>query len=104
MMRAYNTKDWVSLLKDALNQLNSRPMTRNGGIPPNEINSYLQDPILRSARERNQITVPEANREQEIKSEENFQNSKQELHVGTYVFLDHKPKVFDKSFSLQVCA
>ena len=91
-MRSYNTKNWVSLLDDAVNQLNSRPMTRNGGIPPKVINTYLQDPILRSAREQKGIEIPEPNRTEEIKSEENYQNSKQTLHVGSYVFLDHKPK------------
>lgn len=92
MMRSYNTKNWVSLLDDALNQLNSRRMTRNGGIPPKEINSYLQDPVIRKAREEHGNKFPEQDRSQELKTEEKFENSKQALHVGSYVFLDHKPK------------
>lgn len=78
-------------------------MTRNGGVPPAEINSFLQDPILRSARKDHGVDFDEPNREEEIKAEHQAQTSSQKnLVEGSYVFLDRKPKVFDKSFELQV--
>lgn len=102
MMRHYKTSNWVDLLEDAVSQLNSRPMTRNGGIPPGQINSFLQDPILRKARQEHSVQFPEPNLEDEVKQTETFNDSKPELSVGSYVFLDHKTKPFDKSFALQV--
>lgn len=102
MMRYYKTKDWVKLLPDAVNLLNSRPMTRNGGIPPSEINSSLQDPLLRQARLDHNVKFPEPNRSDEIQNEEDFNKTQQPIIVGSYVFLDRKPKTFDKSFELQV--
>jgi len=107
MMRRYETSDWVSLLPRAVELLNARPMTRNGGVPPEDINSFMDDPIVREAREKNGVTFPEPNREAEIKSEEQFNQSvagpsKPKLMVGSFVFLDKKQKTFDKSFELQV--
>jgi len=42
MMRYYKSKNWPSLLPDAVKLLNARKMTRNGGIAPGNINSFLQ--------------------------------------------------------------
>ena len=42
-MRFYRTANWVKLLPDAVNLLNSQPMDRNGGIPPGDINSFMDD-------------------------------------------------------------
>ena len=107
MMRRYRTSDWVSLLPRAVELLNARPMTRNGGVPPEDINSFMDDPVLRAAREEHGVTFPEPNRQEELNSEQQFQNavagpSKPKLTVGSYVYLDRKQKVFDKSFELQV--
>lgn len=82
-------------------------MTRNGGVPPEDINSFMDDPVLRAAREEHGVTFPEPNRQEELNSEQQFQNaiagpSKPKLTVGSYVYLDRKQKVFDKSFELQV--
>lgn len=102
LMRHYRTKDWVRLLPDAVQLLNARPMTRNGGVPPAEINSFLQDPIIRSARLAHHIDPNEPDRKEEIKNEEQQKTSSDSFKVGSLVFLDKKSKVFDKSFELQV--
>lgn len=101
-MRYYKSKNWPSLLKDAVELLNARRMTRNGGIPPGQINSYLQDPELRSARELHHVNFPEPSREEEKKSETKFLETEQTIQVGSCVFLDRKAKTFSKSFELQV--
>lgn len=107
MMRRYRTSDWVSLLPRAVELLNARPMSRNGGVPPADINSFMDDPILRAAREEQGVTFPEPNRQEEVNSEQQFDKAvasqnKPQLTVGSFVFLDRKQKVFDKSFELQV--
>ena len=109
MMRRYRTSDWVSLLPRAVELLNSRPMTRNGGVPPEDINSFLDDPIVREAREEHGVQFPEPNRQEEIQSQENFEKletstgpEKPKLTVGSFVYLDKQQKVFDKSFNLRV--
>mgnify|MGYP003384906240 CR=1 FL=1 len=107
MMRRYRTSDWVSLLPRAVELLNARPMSRNGGVPPADINSFMDDPILRAAREEQGVTFPEPNRQEEVNSEQQFDKAvasqnKPQLIVGSFVFLDRKQKVFDKSFELQV--
>lgn len=101
LMRHYRTKDWVRLLPDAVQLLNARPMTRNGGIPPAEINSFLQDPILRAARIAHNVTTDEPDRTDEVQNEQQ-ETEGDNLKVGSLVFLDKKSKVFDKSFELQV--
>lgn len=108
-MRHYRTKDWVSLLPKAVELLNARPMTRNGGVPPAEINSFLQDPVLRSARRQHGVHFNEPSREDEIKAEDQFaetqaEGTQKKISEGSYVFLDRKQKIFDKSFLLQVSA
>jgi len=102
LMRHYKTKDWVKLLPDAVNLLNSQGMERNGFVPANEINSFLDDPILRKARLEHHIEFPQPNRESEKTQEERHQMLNHDFKVGAYVYLDKKPKVFDKSFTLQV--
>lgn len=107
MMRRYRTSDWVALLPRAVEMLNARPMTRNGGVPPEEVNSFLDDPVLREAREEQGVQFPEPNRQEEIQSQEDFAKSeagpsKPTLTVGSFVYLDKQQKVFDKSFNLRV--
>ena len=69
MMRYYRTFNWVKLLPDAVNLLNSQPLHRNGGIPANEVNSFIDDVKLREARLKNHVKFNEPNRKQEIKQE-----------------------------------
>ena len=91
-MRFYKSKNWPSLLDDAVKLLNARKMTRNGGIPPGQINSYIQDPELRSARKLRRVKFPEPSREEEKTSESQFLTNKQTIEVGSCVFLDRKAK------------
>lgn len=102
MMRHYKTSDWVKLLPDAVNLLNSQGMERNGFLPAKDINSFLDDPLLRKARLEHHIAFPEPNRGSEVEEEEHHLASNPSLKVGSYVYLDKKMKIFDKSFTLQV--
>lgn len=101
-MRFYRTANWVKLLPDAVNLLNSQPMDRNGGIPPGDINSFMDDVKLRQAHIEHKVIFPEPNRNSEIEEEINQQNSKSDFKIGSYVYLDRESKTFQKSFELKV--
>lgn len=77
-------------------------MDRNGGIPPGDINSFMDDVKLRQARINNKVIFPEPNRNSEIEEEINQQNSKSDFKIGSYVYLDRESKTFQKSFELKV--
>jgi len=98
-MRHLKTSDWVQLLPKAVELLNARPMTRNGGIAPEAITSFYQDPLLRSARRIHHVKFPEPNLEEEQSSNSMSEDG---LEIGSYVFLDKKQRLFDKSFLLKV--
>jgi len=102
LLRHYKTKDWVGLLPDAIKLLNAKPLARNGQVAPEQINSFYQDPLLRKARESAKVNFHEPNRQLEEQTEAKFNQQVPAINVGTYVFLDRKQKVFDKSFELQV--
>ena len=69
---------------------------------PGQSNTYLQDPQLRSARQLRHVKFPEPSRDQEKTTESEFLSNKQNIEVGSCVFLDRKAKTFSKSFELQV--
>jgi len=102
MMRYYRTTNWVTLLPDAVKLLNSQPMDRNGGVPPGEVNSFLDDVKLREARVKNHVNFPEPNRKDEIREEELNSRSNSNFQMGAYVYLEREAKLFQKSFELKV--
>ena len=102
MMRYYRTANWVRLLPEAVNLINSQPMDRNGGIPPNQINSFFDDVKLREARLQHHVNFPEPNRKSEKEEEEINQSSNSDLKIGAYVYLEKEAKTFQKSFELKV--
>lgn len=102
MMRYYRTTNWVTLLPEAVKLLNSQPMDRNGGIAPQEINSFLDDVKLREARLKNHVNFPEPNRKEEKREDESNQNSNSDFKIGAYVYLEREAKLFQKSFELKV--
>lgn len=101
-MRHYRSANWVQLLPTAVNLINSQPMLRNGGIPPNQINSFFDDVKLREARLEHHVNFPEPNRKSEKEEEQIHQSSNSDLKIGAYVYLEKEEKTFQKSFELKV--
>lgn len=104
MMRAYNTKNWVKLLPQAVELLNARPMKRNAGIAPSQINSMYDDVLIEDARAATGSRILQPDRTREAANQFDADKQTTGFKLGAYVYLDKKRLTFEKSFGDQVTA
>lgn len=103
MMDSYNTKNWPSLLQDAVKLLNARHMQRNAGVTPSEVTSMVDDVLIQDAKAEAQTGNSEV--EDPISSDiaNQYDASKNfPFKPETFVYLDRKHKTLEKSFGKQV--
>ena len=49
-MKAKNEKNWIKILPIAVSLLNKRNLSKLGGIAPDQISSFLDDSVVRTAQ------------------------------------------------------
>jgi hypothetical protein len=106
LMKSSNEKNWVKLLPIAVALLNKRKLARLGGVAPESVQSFKDDPLVRDAQEQtgtSQITPDGGTwKEQNERQNEYISNPKNAFQLNSFVYLDIKPKTFAKSFLDQV--
>ena len=102
-MRSEISDDWPKLLPFIVNALNHKPIKALGNKSPSEINSEWDDVKIREAQKKNKIKVyHEPNWETQNQNQKTYLQSKKILQPGSYVYVDKKTEVFNKSFFAQV--
>lgn len=105
-MKSEQNKNWPKLLPVAVALLNKRPLARLGGIAPEQIESFRDDDVIRSAQDQSGLerVLPDGGtwEQQNERQNEYLTNSKNQFQLNTFVYLDIKPKTFAKSFNDQV--
>lgn len=103
MMRSEISTDWPSFLPLVVNALNHKPVKALGNLSPSEINSEWDDVKVREAQVENNINVyHEPKWEIQNQNQKNYLESKKILQPGSYVYVDKKTEIFNKSFFAQV--
>lgn len=103
-LRSEMSKNWPKYLPLCISNLNKRHVKSLGGIEPGQINSFLDDPLIRNAQEEHNIT-PYAEphwKTQNLNQSEALQNTAEPFPVGSYVYLDLPKDNFTKGFDYQV--
>ncbi len=102
-MRSEISDNWPALLPYIIKALNQKRIKVLGNIMPSEINSEWDDVKLREAQKNNKVKVyHEPNWETQNQNQKTYLESKKILQPGSYVYVDKKTEVFNKSFFVQV--
>jgi hypothetical protein len=107
MMRTLHTQNWPQLLKDAVSQLNSRPLKKLNGLAPKDFNSPLDDVKLEqpgsstSTGASDPKIKPDVS--QQMANQKAYEANKKQLQVLDFVYIENKKKSFSKSFETKVC-
>lgn len=103
-MRALHTNDWPSLIPNALNQLNSRPLKKLNGLAPKDFNTPFDDVKLEHGSSANDPQASSSNSVQVARANQRaYEENTKELQVGDMVYADKKPaSTFAKSFAPKV--
>jgi len=103
LLRSKLSQNWPKYLEDITNALNERHLARIGDLQPSTINSFLDDFKVQEALKRHPYDIPpEPSWQEQQQNEQNYESSKTPFKVNSYVFLDDKQSVFNKSFYAQV--
>lgn len=103
MLRAEIKDDWLEMLPHAVKALNERHLKSLGYISPIDIQSELDDVVVREAQKKTNINVyHQPNWKQQNENQANYEKSNNPLQVGQFVYLDKKEEIFNKSFHAQV--
>jgi hypothetical protein len=111
MEKSLHTENWPSLLPQAVMQLNSRSLTRLNGLAPKDIISQWDDYKVQQAATQSANTAGQPRSEikqstsqsrpdlnQQLANQKAYEANPKMLQVGSYVYVDNKPKSFAKSF------
>ena len=104
MMRSKVSDDWVHFLPLVVNALNKKPIKALGYRSPSEINSEWDDFKVRESQKAEKVKVyQEPDWKTQNKNQENYLKDKRKhLQPGTFVYVDKKVGIFNKSFFAQV--
>lgn len=112
MMRSLNTQNWPELLKDAVDQLNSRALKKLNGLRPKDFNSPFDDVKLQQSQPNSSQQLPSASSSnprtkpdvsEQIANQKAYESDKKELQVQDYVYVNNKTKSsFAKSYEVKV--
>ena len=105
MMRSLRTTDWVSLLDNAVEQLNSRPMKKLNGLSPNDFNSIFDDVKLERSNEycEGQVNLENPTVSTMEANQKDYKMSGSKYQLDSYVYVTRKKaNAFTKSFDLKV--
>lgn len=103
-LRSEMSKNWPKYLPQITENLNKRHVKSLGGVEPGQINSFLDDPIIRNAQEKHHIEpYKEPHWEEQNQNQaEALKDPKQPFPIGSYVYLDLPKDPFTKGFDYQV--
>lgn len=102
-MRANLDDNWLKFLPHIVKALNQRRLKRIGFLSPADITSNLDDVKVQRALAEHKIEpYKQPNWRQQDQNQINYEKSKKELQVGTYVYKDEKPHIFSKSYDAHV--
>jgi len=104
MMRSEISDDWPKFLPYVVDALNHKPIKALGFKSPSEINSEWDDVKIRESQKEKKIQVyHEPDWKTQNKNQEKYlSSSKNKFQPGTFVYIDKKTEVFNKSFFAQV--
>lgn len=105
MMRSTRTMNWVSLLDNAVEQLNSRPMQKLKGLSPNSFNSVFDDVKLQRPNEacEGQLNLENPTVSTMEGNQKDYKMSGNKFQLNSYVYCTRKKSnAFSKSFDLKV--
>ena len=102
-MRSEISDDWPSFLPLVVDALNHKPIKALGNVSPSEINSEWDDEKIQKAQEEKQIKVyHEPDWQTQNKNQDDYLKSKNPLQPSSFVYVDKKTEIFNKSFFAQV--
>ena len=107
-MKTEHEANWVKILPIAVSLLNQRPIEKLGNVAPEQINSFRDDEIIRTAQKESgleaSVTEPDGGswKEQNKTQNEYLANPKNIFQPNSFVYLDLKAKTFSKSFEDQI--
>ena len=106
-MKTEHDANWPKLLPIAVSLLNKRHIERLGNVAPEQINSFQDDEIIRTAQTNSGlekvVTTPVGGTWHEQNMNQNtYLASKNPFQPNSFVYLDLKAKTFAKSFDDQV--
>lgn len=105
MLRGTLSKNWVVLLDKICIDYNNTPSKSLGFMKPNDILNIYDSAKVNKARKLHNISVyHEPNFQDQLNNQSTFEKklSKDDIKVGSYVYLDFKEDLFGKSFDVQV--
>ena len=103
LMRSEISDDWPTFLPFVVDALNHKPIKALGGMSPSEINREWDDVKVREAQKKNLVKVyHEPKWEIQNENQKKYLDSKKPLQPGSYVYVDKKTEIFNKSFFAQV--
>ncbi len=103
LMRGTLSQDWVKYLPQVVNDYNNTPIQKLGWLKPSSIHSEKDSVNVAQAKtEYNIKTRTEPTFHDQLKNQEYYEKSKQNLQVNDFVYLDFDEKLFDKSFNVSV--
>jgi len=99
------TLNWVSLMEDVLNQLNSRKMKKLNGLSPNDFNSIFDDVKLQRSEEacEGQLNLNQPSVSTMEANQKDYEMGGNKYQLNSFVYANKKKaNAFSKSFDLKV--
>lgn len=103
LLRGILNQNWVDYIQKIVADYNHTPLTKLGGIAPENVHSEIDSVKVTEAQKLNKIKVyKEPNFHDQIKNQEEFENNAKNIKVGTYVYLTSNEPLFSKSYDVKV--
>jgi len=103
MMRGTFDKNWPDLITKVVEDHNNTPQKKIGYLTPNQINNpYDSAKVREQLKKYNFESYSEPNFFIQNKNQEDFKDTKHDINVLDYVYVDFKQDLFSKSFDVQV--
>ncbi len=103
LLRGVLSQDWVKYLPQVVNAYNNTPLHKLGWLKPNSILSESDSVRVEKAKAENKISIyTEPTYQIQRQNQRHYEETKNNLQVNDYVYLDFDQKLFDKSFDVSV--
>lgn len=102
MLRSLLSHNWPKYLPIVVKQHNETKLKKLGFLKPSDINSVYDSAIVNEEKKAKKVsTYTEPPYQKQEENQKTYEQKKQNLQVGDYVYLNLNQKAFDKSFDLQ---
>ena len=102
LLRGTLDQNWVKALPHVIDSLNNTPITKLGGLKPNDIQSESDSVKLNSAQKLHKIKTYSEPSFQVQRENQTTYEKLGKFKVNDFVYLDFDQKIFDKSFDVSV--